>query len=279
MGLFNMRYDRPGPGVAKDAPRKTGISRWFEIVGRDLWDFTKANLLTVLCFAPTLIVAILAGVWLLLDPNLLILILGLVLGSSFGVLAGPGLCAMLSLMLKSLRDEPKFFWHTYKKAFRDNFRQGAVAGVVLCFVFLLQIFGFILYFRHTTSSFVLALLFLDVLLISMMVLFYFPQLVLLDLPTKAIFTNSLRLSLGLLPRSLPAAIIQIGLLGAQILFLPLTVPIFVIIGLWIPVFTGLFIIYKPLNDIFHIEEQFNIRREAEIKAYSESSQDTTSSDE
>ena len=58
MGLFNMHYDRPGPGVSKDAPRKTGFARWFEIVARDIGSFTKANIITSLCFLPVLIIAL-----------------------------------------------------------------------------------------------------------------------------------------------------------------------------------------------------------------------------
>ena len=271
MNFFNMHYDRPGPGVAKDAPRKTGISRWFEIVSRDLWDFTKANFVTILCFAPMLIVMVMAAVWLLLDPNLLILILGLFVGSVFGVFAGPALCAMEALMLKSLRDEPKFFWHTYKKAFKENFKQGAVIGIIFSFILLAQVFGFVVYFRHSTSVWMLALMFLDALLLTMMLLFFIPQLVLMDLPLKAIFTNSLRLSLGFLPRSLPAALIQLGLFGAQLLYLPFSFPIFILVGLWIPIFTGLFLIYKPFNEVFHIEEQFAKRREQEMEEFSNNS--------
>ena len=35
MGLFT-NYTKEGPGVDKDAPRKTGIGRFFELVGRDM---------------------------------------------------------------------------------------------------------------------------------------------------------------------------------------------------------------------------------------------------
>lgn len=39
MGLFNFHFDRPGPGVSPDAPRKKGPARFFEILGRDLMSF------------------------------------------------------------------------------------------------------------------------------------------------------------------------------------------------------------------------------------------------
>ncbi len=265
MGLFNMHYDRPGPGVSKDAPRKTGVARWFEIVGRDMGDFTKANLITFACFLPTLIVLFLALVWIFADPNLLIMGLGILLGSAGGILGGPAVCAMEAIMLKSLRDEPKFFWHTYKKTFKENFKKGAITGFVFSFLILMQVFGFVMYFSGTVSPWMIALLFLDVTLITMLMLFFIPQVVLMELSLKAIFTNSLRLALGFLPRSLPAALIQLALFGAQALFMPLSVPILIFIGIWIPVFTGLFLVYKPIDTVFRVEEQFSERREKEMQ--------------
>ena len=33
MGLFMRNFDKPGPGVSPDAPRKKGAARFFEILG------------------------------------------------------------------------------------------------------------------------------------------------------------------------------------------------------------------------------------------------------
>ncbi len=267
MGLFNMHYDRPGPGVSKDAPRKTGIARWFEIVARDIGSFTKANLITSLCFLPVLIIAFLAVIWLAADPNLLILLLGVVLGSLLGTISGPALCAMEAIFLKALRDEPCFFWHTYKKAFRENFRRGCAVGAVFWFAILIQLFALVLYLQSSASIVLLGLLFLDVLLITMAMIFLVPQMVLLDLDMSHIFTNSLRLMLGYLPRSLPAALIQIALFVLQAIYTPAILPVFVLIGLWLPLFTGLFLIYKPLDQSFSIEAQFTERRKQEMDEF------------
>ena len=43
MALFNFHFDRPGPGVSPDAPRKKGPARFFEILGRDLMSFYLAQ--------------------------------------------------------------------------------------------------------------------------------------------------------------------------------------------------------------------------------------------
>ena len=47
MALFNFHFDRPGPGVSPDAPRKKGPARFFEILGRDLMSFYLAGLLAL----------------------------------------------------------------------------------------------------------------------------------------------------------------------------------------------------------------------------------------
>lgn len=47
MSLFPSANDfKSGPGVEKDAPRKTGVGRFFELVGRDMSGMFLANLLT-----------------------------------------------------------------------------------------------------------------------------------------------------------------------------------------------------------------------------------------
>lgn len=273
MGLFNMHYDRPGPGVEKDAPRKKGIARWFEIVGRDLADFTKANVLTALCCLPCVLVLEIGLILLGVQFHPLVMLLTLLLSSALGFLAGPGICAMCAVMLKRLRDEPCFFWPTYKKAFRENFRRGAITGIIFVFALLLQVLALMLYSNAQLSSLpVLAILFLDILVVTMVTIFAIPQIVLMDLTGMQILLNSLRLSFAFLPRSLPAAIVVLGLVGAQLVYPFLMLPVFLLIGVWVPGFTALFLIYKPLDQVFHIEEQVNERREREMREVEAESQ-------
>ena len=55
MGLFPSSKDfKDGPGVEKDAPRKTGVGRFFELVGRDMSSMFLANLLTCIGFLPVI---------------------------------------------------------------------------------------------------------------------------------------------------------------------------------------------------------------------------------
>ena len=55
MGLFPSANDfKAGKGVEKDAPRKTGIGRFFELVGRDMNGMFLANLLACIGFLPVI---------------------------------------------------------------------------------------------------------------------------------------------------------------------------------------------------------------------------------
>lgn len=44
MGLF-FNYDRPGPGVDKNAPKKKGVALFFELLGRNIGKLVLANIL------------------------------------------------------------------------------------------------------------------------------------------------------------------------------------------------------------------------------------------
>ena len=48
MGLFHQNFDKPGPGVSPDAPRKKGAARFFEILGRDFSTIWMAGLLALI---------------------------------------------------------------------------------------------------------------------------------------------------------------------------------------------------------------------------------------
>ena len=54
MGLF-FNYDRPGPGVDKNAPKKKGVALYFELLGRNLSKLILANMLYFVVSIPVVI--------------------------------------------------------------------------------------------------------------------------------------------------------------------------------------------------------------------------------
>lgn len=89
--------------------RKVGIARFFELLGRDLWSFYRASFLCCAAFLPGF-AAVLFG---LMAHLPLLCALGGALG---GALAGPFLVGLADTVLRALRDEPGYWWHTYKRA-------------------------------------------------------------------------------------------------------------------------------------------------------------------
>ena len=41
MSFFQQNYDKPGPGVERDTPRKTGLARIVEVISRDFFPSGK----------------------------------------------------------------------------------------------------------------------------------------------------------------------------------------------------------------------------------------------
>ena len=57
-GLFD--YNKPGPGVPKDAPRKSPLIVFFEILQRKFWNLIKVNMMFLIFNLPALILGMLA---------------------------------------------------------------------------------------------------------------------------------------------------------------------------------------------------------------------------
>ena len=104
MSLFPSANDfKAGPGVEKDAPRKTGVGRFFELVGRDMSSMFLANLLTCLGFLPVICLVYIG----FLMNSLPVMLVSAAVG---GILAGPALAGMYDTVLRALRDEAGYWW-------------------------------------------------------------------------------------------------------------------------------------------------------------------------
>ena len=235
MGIFSFNTD-PGPGVSPDEPRKKGFARLAEVLGRGLWPFFKAGLLTVLSLIPFLLGISFA----VMSHALLVAILAGVIG---GLIAAPQICGMADTVLRSLRDEPGFWWETYRRAWKRNWNGCLVPGMVCGLVIAGQLFT-LFHLRPDNDN----LLMLVVMLILGMALsvgltFYIvPQLALLDLPFLQILKNSVLLFLGYLPRTAGAVAVQVVYWGAYLLFYPLTTLVLPFTNFWLPMSLTLLIL-------------------------------------
>lgn len=249
MGFFP-DFDREGP--EGDVPRKTGLPRFWEVLSRDFWDIFRAGFLALAGGVPFLI-----GLAFSLTSH--VLLFAPVCGLVGGAVAGPQLCGLADTILRALRDEPGFWWHTYRRAWRRNARDallpGAVGGLLLSTQMFLLFHAGALGLRTAAGAGLIA----GVLLVLAISLYFWPQLALMELPFLRLVKNALLLFLGQLPRSTGALAILAGYLGLMARFFTLAVTLLPFTNLWVPIFPALFLIYPGIDRNFKIEEQLRGR--------------------
>ena len=215
MGLFSPNYEKPGPGIEKDAPAKTGLPLFFEILIREFWELVKLNLIFVLSCLPI-------------------------------VTIGAALGAMTKVTVMMARDIPNDVWHDYWRGFKENWKSATLCGVLAALLFGGGLLGLVLY----RSSFpLLAVTAAALLLLSMMWVYVYPLITSTDLTLGQSLQNSLLLGLMLFYHSLPAAAVVGVFLFFEIGFFPLSVPIMLFLGFSIPNFVASFAAWAGIKKL------------------------------
>ena len=244
--------------------RKVGLPRFFELMGRDLWPLYKSSFLCVLGFLPGTVLAVLG----MMGHSALLTVVGGVLA---GLVGGPFLSCMIDTVLRALRDEAGYWWVTYRRAFKRNFKASIAPGIFYCVVVTMQIF--LVYFcfsmlaQGTNVGVPLwVATVLNLLIFQMLFAYMWPQVVLLDQPFSLTMKNSLNCMIAFLPHALAAAIVQILFWGVVILCMPLGLLLMLIFGFWFVTEVSCQIIYGDIEKVFHIEESIRKMKDAELEA-------------
>lgn len=256
MALFNFHFDRPGPGVSPDAPRKKGPARFFEMLGRDFVSFYLAGMLALASAMPFVL-----GMWFAVATHSLVpLLLAGVLG---GMIAAPQLCGLLDTILRSLRDEPGFWWTTYRRAWKRNAKASLLPGAIGGLLLAMQIFTM---FHYDISAGVVpgALLAVGLFLLLGLAEFLFAQVALLEMPFAGMLKNSLFLFLGYLPSAALGVLWQFVYWIVILLLWPISGFALLITGFWLPALLTMQAIYPVLDKAFDLERQIKAKRDAEL---------------
>lgn len=185
MGLFNMNYDRPGPGVRKDEKPKRAVPRFLTIVGRKFFDLIKLNLLFSIPAAVALVLTILLSSvtqlsFLAYLPVLLI---------------APFVAGLTIVTRNYAREEHAFIFWDFRDAVKHNWKAFLINGVV-CYAFYFILSIAIHYYSEmskTNNFFLVAM----VVCIGLAILFVFAQyyvpvmLVTFDLKLRQVYKNAL----------------------------------------------------------------------------------------
>ncbi len=230
--------------------RLTGAARFSELLGRDFNRFFTVNLFTLLGFLPFTLGALAA----ILSSSILVLIPACVLG---GALAGPSLSCMYDAIFRSLRDAPGKCMENYRRAWKQNWRQAVIPGIIFClflgcYAFMLMLFW---WSKTAPGSGTVALFFVSLTLFTMFFSLYWPQLVLFEQSRTQRFKNCLLFMIRFFWKTLGCALLQIAYWAFLLLFLPWSAVLLVLTGFWFILFAENFLLYNTLNKIFCIEEQ------------------------
>ncbi len=261
MGLFSFNYNKPGPGVAKDAPKKKGVLRYFEMFARDFGTLWKTGMMLFVCAIPTVAAAVFTA---LSAQYLLLVFAGVAAIALSGLLLGPALCACHAVIIKIVRDEPGFFWHDFKKAWRSCWRQSMGPSALFSALLALDVYTLYLSFQMgKPNAIVLGCIFLSLLIIVGAWLFFCFQIVFMTIPFAGMLKNSLLLLFGRIQRSMPATLVILLCAAALVLLVP--IPFWILVPLlgvpaWIMLWADM-LVWPVVDEVFRIDEQQKAREE------------------
>lgn len=249
MSLF-YSDSRPGPGIPPDAPRATGWKRIWEMISRDHIAFWLAGMLNLLLTGPF---AFAVG-YACATHSLLFALLAGIMG---GIVAAPGFYGLADTLLRSLRDEPGFWWHRYSRALKKNWKGTLLPGGVFGTVFSLQIF--ILMHMHLLGGGIGLLLcqILSMFVSTGLFLWALPQQALLELSFGAVMKNSFLLFFRYFSKTLLSSVLFLLFQALIWLLFPNSVFLLLVVGLWLPLLCVFQILYPTLDAVFGIEETLN----------------------
>ena len=223
LGLFG-NYDKPGPGVDKDEPKKAAPVRFFEILWRKLSKLVQLNLTFMIPFI--VVIALMVGVFLLPVPHFLYVT------SFFGVLdlyilyavtlplilLSPFTCGLAYVTRNFAREEHAFVWSDFWDAVKNNWKPALLNGVIVYLAYVILSFSIFFYSTRVSDNWMFMIPLAVCCILSILMLFaqyYIPvMIVTFDLKLRHMYRNAFIFSImGLLRRPFPHSGKWVGVYG------------------------------------------------------------------
>lgn len=190
---FRPGYLKEGPGIEKDAPPKTGLALFFEILVREFWQLLKLNLLFVICALPL-------------------------------VTFGAARAALSRCTMNMVRDVPNDVWHDFRQELKKDFPRNTVLGLLE--LFAIGVFLLLLSLPGVRGNTAVCVVLFALAAVGALVLGYlWPMLVAADVPPRAAVKNAAVLALAFPQHSLPALAVALLLYGLSFWLFPLSLPL------------------------------------------------------
>ena len=228
LGIFG-NYDRPGPGVSKDEPKKAAPIRFFEILWRKLGKLVQLNLIFAIPFA--IAVVLMAGILFL--PVTHIYYYSALFGSldlyvlyavpAPLILLSPFTAGMAYVTRNFAREEHAFVWSDFWDAVKGNWKASLLNGIICYAAYAMLSFALFFYTNQSNINWIymLPLAICGLLAIVMFFAqFYIPvMIVTFDLKLRHIYRNAAIFAVMGLPRNLLITLVLGGMVVAA-LFCP-----------------------------------------------------------
>lgn len=205
MGLFSINYNKPGPGIDKDAPKKPAFFIFFEVFKRKFWNLLKISIMYAIFNIPAVIMSYFITSMFLqkitVDGGFGDLYIRMFFGAIFMMMTmvtfGPVQAGITYILRNYSREEHSFIWWDFKEHFKKNFKQGII--VTLIDFVILYLLAISINFYSSLNSIIgaaaIGFVIMTMLLFTMMHFFIYPMMVTVELSTKNLYKNALIFSI------------------------------------------------------------------------------------
>ncbi len=219
MGIFSSDYESAGVGIPKNAPKKKGIMRFFELYFRKFWKLMQVNLLYTVFFIP-LFMAVYALFKIENRTVAQAMILFCVV--VFACVVGPATAGMMKIIRNYTLEKHAFILTDFKKAFSENYSKSLVMGLIDILAAVSVSAAIYVYPKlakvYGNAIFVLLAISVSVMLMIVMMNFYaFLMITATDLSFKNILKNSFALAFIVLKKNFLTLLIILVISGVFVL--------------------------------------------------------------
>lgn len=240
--------------------RAIGFPRYKEVLEKNFKEFFLVGFITLGFLIPFG----LGAVYAILSTSALVMLAAAVVG---GAISGPGVACMYDIILRRLRNDKSDWWVCYKKSMRQNWLASILPGIVQCvFLGFLIFTGALLWWAQLPISiWTVAILLLSSTLFLAVLSVWWPQVVLFDQRAGLQLKNAVFFILFHPWRALGAAAVQVAWWVVMFLFLPWTAFLVPFLSMWYILYLAVFLLYRPMDEAFRIEDQINERFPGQIQ--------------
>ncbi|MEG1874450.1 MAG: DUF624 domain-containing protein [Angelakisella sp.] len=235
MSIFNFgaNYNRPGPGIPKNAPKKTGVKLFFDIIGREFWALLALNLTYLLACVPLITI-------------------------------GPATTALSRITTMMVRDKNVYAWKDFWATFKREFKQSVLFGIPATLFVAAAVwinFGVLLSAAAKQIDLLqMVFIFLWTFLGTSVGCFLFPLIANVTLPAFPLLKNSLLLVVLGKWRTLAAVAVNIIVVALAMLYFPLSIIPMLFLGYFS------FLSYFTSFMVWPVIEKYVVRSDEEIAA-------------